>query len=86
MWLKPQGYACISDPEEGVRECDTMTCAHCNRVTHIKPTMRPEDMGGFCRMCMKPICVKCTDEGSCTPFEKRLEEIEERDRIRRSYG
>lgn len=63
-----------------------MTCAHCNSVTHIKAKMRPEDVGGFCRMCMKPICAGCCDEGSCTPFEKRLERIEEEDRIRRSYG
>ncbi len=85
MWLKPQGYAVISDPEAGIREADTMTCAHCCRVTHIKPKMRPEDMGGFCRMCMKPVCAECAD-GNCVPFEKRLEAEEARYHALRSYG
>lgn len=85
MWLKPQGYAMLSDPETGVREADTFTCAHCNHVIHVKPKMRPEDMGGFCRMCMKPVCQECVD-GACVPFEKRLEQEEARYHALRSYG
>jgi hypothetical protein len=101
MWLKPHGYACITSPEEsqanldgfqsteihrGANEFDSMSCAHCNRVVHIKARMRPEDIGGFCRQCMKPICPFCTDKGNCVPFEKRLEQMEKRDRALRSYG
>jgi hypothetical protein len=34
---------------------------------------------------MKLICGKCADEGRCTPFEKKLDELEQRDYIRRQY-
>lgn len=60
----------------------TMTCAHCNRVTIIEVKARPDDCGGFCMCCMKPICKDCAGK-PCTPFEKRLEEYEARMRLRR---
>lgn len=80
----PQGYGTIFGPC-GTEEYDTTTCYHCNTVNRILPKMRPEDMGGLCKMCMKLICAKCVD-GPCVPFEKRLEQVEERDRALRSYG
>lgn len=101
MWLKPQGYACITSPElsdanldgfqrvqvrEGQNEFDTLTCGHCNRMIHVQARRRPEDIGGLCKQCMRPICPKCTDQGSCVPFEKKLEKWEARDRALRSYG
>lgn len=66
-------------------ERDTMTCAHCNCVTivAVKPAA-PNT--GFCRMCMKSVCLKCEALGKCTPFEKRLEADEARDRLRRAAG
>lgn len=100
MWLKPQGYACIVSPSEGqanldgfqraeVRagqnEFDTMSCGHCNCIIHVKARHRPEDIGGLCKQCMRPICGPCVDDGRCIPFEKKLLEMEERERIRRSY-
>lgn len=82
--LKPGGYA-FSFDERGVRqECDTFTCAHCNRVVHVYPHCKPDDLGGQCRLCDKPVCPKCVDLG-CTPFEKKLEQVEARDRALRSY-
>lgn len=81
----PGGYAYIFD-ESGIRkERDTATCFHCNRVVHIRPKMDPADMGGLCKLCMKFICPKCVGFG-CTPFEKKLEAWESRDRAIRSYG
>jgi len=80
------GYACIFDPG-GVRtEWDTHTCAHCNTVIHMR-NKKLDDIGGLCRQCMKPICRGCLDNG-CTPFERKLEMMEARDRFRRSliYG
>jgi hypothetical protein len=47
--------------------------------------MDPADMGGLCKICMKFECPKCLGKG-CTPFEKKLEIIENRERILRSYG
>jgi len=100
MWLRPQGYACIVSPDDGQAnldgfqrervargqsEFDTMSCGHCNRIVHVKARARPEDIGGLCKQCMRPICPHCVDIGSCTPFLKQLEMAEERDRIRKSY-
>lgn len=101
MWLKPQGFAQIFSGQESVgnldgfqrtkighgrNEFDTMTCGHCNRVVHVQARQRPEDIGGLCKQCMRPICPECVNDGRCVPFEKKLEEAEERDRVRRSYG
>lgn len=87
MWLRPQGYAVITDPDVGtVAECSTMTCAHCNRVQHIKPKQRPEDLGGLCKQCMGLVCCACVATGACDPFEEKLKRMEARDAARRSYG
>lgn len=101
MWLKPQGYAVITSPirakanldglqcietSEGANEFDTMGCGHCGRIVHVRARQRPEDIGGFCRQCMRAICPQCTDTGRCDPLEKKLERWEDRDRILRSYG
>lgn len=79
------GYAVIVDPECPLVEMDTFTCCHCNSVVHIKPKSKPDDFGSMCRSCMKMVCAKCADFG-CTPFEKKLEAWEARDRALRSYG
>jgi hypothetical protein len=83
--FKPQGYATITDPETGTRECDTFTCAHCNRVVHLPANKKIEDVGDFCRSCMKMICDKCAGKG-CTPFLKQIEMDEARYHALRSYG
>lgn len=83
--LKPGGYAMVFGPLGIERECDTFTCAHCNRVVHVKPKCNPDELGGNCRLCMKMVCPKCVDLG-CTPFEKTLEKWEARGRALRSYG
>ncbi len=96
---KPQGYATIISPTRsdvvldgrreqagmGLSEYDTAMCGHCNSVVHIKPFMDPADMGGLCKQCMKFTCPKCVDLG-CTPFEKKLEQWEARDRWHRAYN
>lgn len=74
------GFAC-----EGVTEFDTITCGHCNAVKHVRVKERPEDLGGLCKQCMKLICSRCVGMG-CTPLERRIEEMEERDYRRRTYG
>lgn len=83
--LRPGGYAFTFGPNGVQDELDTFTCAHCNRVVHVKPKCDPDDLGGNCRLCMKMVCPECVD-GGCTPFEKKLELIEARDRALRSYG
>jgi hypothetical protein len=78
-----QGYATITSPN-GVAECDTFTCNHCNSVTHVKPKMDPAALGGLCKMCMRLVCSKCVGN-ACLPFEKKLEIEEARYHARRSY-
>lgn len=97
---RPGGYAVITNPApgkirldggrvemacEGVTELDTVTCAHCGAVNHIRPKERPEDLGGLCKSCMKLICPRCLDQG-CTPLERQIEAMEQRDYLRRSNG
>lgn len=101
MWLKPRGYAVITSPtfgqanldgfqakeiREGANEFDTFSCGHCARIIHVPARARPEDIGGFCRQCMRAICPTCTDTGRCDPLEKKLERAEEKGRTLRSYG
>lgn len=100
MFRNPGGYAVIINPApgkvqldrgrldfacEGVVEYDTFTCGHCNTVKHVRVKERPEDLGGLCKQCMKLICPHCVDQG-CTPLERRIAEMEERDYRRRTYG
>lgn len=75
-----QGYGVWVGVNGVEKERDSFTCAHCNTVVFIEPRARPEDSGGFCRMCMKCICGPCTNHG-CTPFEKKLEQVEARQRL-----
>lgn len=79
-----QGYAVWTGPSGPPKECDTFTCSHCNKIVFVPPKADPSTLGGFCRLCMKNICGPCHQEGSCKPFEKKLEEIEARDRMRRA--
>jgi len=80
--LRSGGYAQIVDPDAPTRECDTFTCAHCNRITHVRARTRPEDIGGLCKVCMGLICAACVGE-ACVPFLKRLDDMEARARFRR---
>lgn len=79
-----QGFACIVDPEQGVKETDTFTCIHCNRIVHLPANKKVEDVGDFCRSCMKMICAGCAGK-DCTPFLKKIEIEEARYHARRSY-
>ena len=96
--LRPGGYATIFSPEptrvcfdrlrceeigEGTFEADTYTCAHCIRVVHVKPGAIPEELGSMCRNCMKMVCPECAPKG-CTPWEKKLEQWEARERWHRA--
>ncbi len=83
--LKPGGYA-ISVGPDSTHEMDTITCCHCQTIVFLKPQQTGADAGGFCRMCMKPICGPCADLGTCTPFEKKLEAIERADRLHQTVA
>jgi hypothetical protein len=79
--FRPGGYACVVEPDKPTQEFDTFTCAHCNRVTHVKPRARPQDIGGLCKQCMGLICPACVGQ-PCVPFEQKLQAWEARERFR----
>ena len=80
---RPQGQIIITDPY-AVFECDTFTCCHCNSIVPVPAAPAPM-VGGFCMRCMLNCCDTCSDLG-CTPFEKKLEKMEARERSLRSMG
>lgn len=96
---RPQGYATFSSPDAPVIERDTASCGHCNRVVFVKPGTAStvylfpqmqgpdkEEPGAMCRVCMRAICLACCAQGSCTPLERRIEQMEARRRMLRAIG
>jgi len=80
------GYAITTEPGKSDVEEDTFTCCHCNCIVFVKHRCDPAEMGGFCRLCMKHVCKACNAKGECAPFERKLEELEARDRFRRAVS
>ena len=76
MMLRPQGYACIAEPNTTGIELDTFSCGHCNRVRHVKPKQDPTEVGGLCKTCMRLICPACVNRGHCDPLEEKIERLE----------
>ena len=64
-----------------VEEHDTFTCPHCNGVCIIRPGSGTQR--GYCFRCNLPTCGRehCM---SCIPFERKMEEMEARYRLRRA--
>ena len=77
----PQGYVTISDVEGSVLEYDTFTCSHCQKIVEVKPHCDPADAGGLCRICDGYVCPICTDKGTCTTWEKKMEVMESREEL-----
>lgn len=89
----PQGYSIVVDPDLPVpTERDNISCGHCQRIVFVKansactvyliwdpPAQQwREEPGAFCRVCMRPICLRCHELGRCTPWERMLERMEAR--------
>lgn len=73
-----QGYAISAAPEGRIKECDTYTCGHCQRVTFVHPGQSAYELGGGCKICNTLICSACVDKGTCTPWEEQMLEAERR--------
>lgn len=84
----PQGYITVVGGWTN-EEYDSVTCGHCNRIVIVKPGSgatvyllpqlvgpAKEEMGAFCRQCMRAICLTCHDDGRCTPLMRRIEAME----------
>jgi hypothetical protein len=84
---RAQGYAVIVHPDAPLVEMDTFTCCHCNGIVAMHDvTGARVDPGGFCRMCFRQTCGPCADQGSCVPFEAKLEQMEARQRLLDAVG
>jgi len=59
------------------------TCAHCNTI-HEVPDENAER--GFCIQCFHSLCIPCGRLNRCTPFEKKIEQYEQRMRLRAQLG
>lgn len=80
------GYATITEPGGVTKEFDTLSCCHCNAVFMVKATeISKPDPGGFCRLCMAPICPQCIGK-YCVPFMKRLDLYESRQDLFKKMG
>lgn len=77
------GFIEITGPE-GRREIETFTCCHCNGVADVPPPTATEV--GFCSLCQARECLPCARKNKCVPFEKKLEAMEARGRLRASMG
>lgn len=76
MRSQRSGYATLTLPLGQVKECDTITCAHCMGVRHVKPFCDPADLGGLCKICMGVICEKQECHDRCDHFMKKIERQE----------
>ena len=82
---QPHGLIRILDPElPHALESDTITCSHCQRVValHERDGRRKSGVAVHCHGCDRLVCVPCAETGRCEPFERQLEVIESRARLR----
>ena len=86
--LKPGGYGVIYQPDGKQDEHDTFTCSNCQKVTRVPPMANPDDFGNFCQSCMKMHCLRCAGRvgGLCVPFQRVLDEANERAYALKTYG
>ena len=82
------GYQIIVDPDTGTHENDTFTCGHCQYIVDLRPFQaKTSGANGWCFSCTKALCPRCADRleiHGCEIWERQMEEIESRDRLRRS--
>lgn len=72
-------------------EADVAGCAHCRAQFELRPAKGCESVRvDRCGACDAPICLRCAAELArtlkCVPFEKRLDVLESRHRLRVAAG
>ena len=85
-----RGYATVVS-DARLWERDTVSCGHCAAVIFVKPGTASttyllphrdgrwtEEPGAFCRVCMRPVCLRCHAHGACLPLERWLSQQEAR--------
>lgn len=71
-------------------EQETFTCGHNQEVVKVPHGAKLEDLGVFCQMCQRPVCMACAAKMAatlkCDPFEEKLARAEGRVRLRESMA
>ena len=82
MPRKSPGYIHIFDPEAPVKERDTFTCCHCNKIIVVRSGSGIER--GYCVNCDDLHCggSSCWN---CVPFERKLLAMEGRQELWKSF-
>jgi hypothetical protein len=86
--LRAKGYVSVVGGWKN-EEYDTTMCGHCGVHILVKPGTAStvyvfpqlvgppkEEAGAHCRVCDKAVCLRCCDQGVCTPLMKRIEAME----------
>lgn len=85
MGVSKGGLIEIQGPNGAHKTIPTYTCCHCNGVFRV-----PENAAemGFCQRCHHRECLECARklQGRCAPFEKKLEEYEQRQKLLAAVG
>jgi hypothetical protein len=82
---RAHGFIVESGPLGSV-EYESFTCFHCQAIVKVPHRAKGEDIGGLCKVCMRLICRECVGVGSCTPWQKQMEQSEARDRLLQAVG
>jgi hypothetical protein len=94
---RAKGYIQFIDPLY-TEEYETFTCAHCNSIVRMQKDVSLQSLDMAIRMgkekrdirrchsCDMLICPKCISAPTCVPFEKKLREYEQRERLRVAVG
>lgn len=75
---RPSGEYTVSREGWVIAEGQTLSCCHCGLVFAVQPGSG--NQRGWCFRCAGPTCGGKGCQ-SCTPFERRLEAMEQRQRL-----
>ena len=80
---RPGGQITITEPGAPTIERDTFTCCHCGRIVTVKRGSGVKR--GWCFLCGLPHCGSKRCSSGCVPFERRLEAMENKNRLRKLF-
>lgn len=74
------GYLTIDHRAAGgkLAEFDTVNCKHCQAIIRVRTG---QQRGAWCRSCQGPVCPTQACASACTPFLRKVEEAQARQRL-----
>ncbi|MDZ7355885.1 MAG: hypothetical protein ONB55_22420 [candidate division KSB1 bacterium] len=79
------GYYVNDKETSRPQEDDVQTCSHCQKVLLMRQWKKA---GGFCRRCMKPVCIHCARRMAtfgCESMVRQVDKIVDRAYRRRQF-